>query len=67
MLYHLYRRVPLAAARLLTSERGQAFAEYAFLLSLITLIVIGALVTFGQSVSLFMLDAACYVSLAGGC
>jgi hypothetical protein len=52
---------------LLDSHRGQAFAEYAIMLSLLVLVLITALASFGHSVSLFLIDAACYISLRGGC
>ena len=63
----LHRRVLLAAPRLRAAHRGQALAEYAILLSLVTLAVIGAIVTFGQGVAQFLLDIACYIGLSGGC
>jgi Flp pilus assembly pilin Flp len=67
MLDCLHRRMLLAAPRLRAAHRGQALAEYAILLSLVTLVVIGTIITFGQGVAQFLLDTACYIGLTGGC
>ena len=66
-LRRLYQRAHDVIAGRPMSQHGQAFAEYALLLAVLVLAMIGVLMSFGQSVGQFMLDAACYGGLGRGC